>query len=63
MDYSLLIGFHFREVSSPCGSDVLTPNGDFWCSLELKFSLTMLSGVSYPIKICFGLNLQEVEIF
>ncbi|XP_017605627.2 phosphatidylinositol 4-phosphate 5-kinase 6-like isoform X1 [Gossypium arboreum] len=28
MDYSLLIGFHFREVSSPCGSDVPTPTGN-----------------------------------
>ncbi|GMI90446.1 phosphatidylinositol-4-phosphate 5-kinase 6 [Hibiscus trionum] len=27
MDYSMLIGFHFREVSSPCASDVPTPTG------------------------------------
>ncbi|XVE68330.1 hypothetical protein DITRI_Ditri09bG0059000 [Diplodiscus trichospermus] len=28
MDYSMLVGFHFREVSTPCTSGVLTPTGN-----------------------------------
>ncbi|XVF41102.1 hypothetical protein PTKIN_Ptkin01aG0253400 [Pterospermum kingtungense] len=37
MDYSLLVGFHFREVCTPCTSGVPTPTGNGDCENEASW--------------------------
>ncbi|XP_007010967.2 PREDICTED: phosphatidylinositol 4-phosphate 5-kinase 6 [Theobroma cacao] len=69
MDYSLLIGFHFREVSTPCTSGVCTPTGNGDCEKadkdKLLLSPSRLSsirlGISMPARAEKTLRKSDCE--